>query len=78
MDFEGKSIIVAAFDLDQTLVKPKSGNKYPKDAYDWAFTYHTVPAKLKEVATATDRAVVILSNQGLTGIQSLLSKKKAV
>mmetsp|Transcript_12415 Transcript_12415/g.17161 ORF Transcript_12415/g.17161 Transcript_12415/m.17161 type:complete len:94 (+) Transcript_12415:91-372(+) len=37
---------VAAFDMDWTLIRVKSGGKFAKNAYDWAWWHESVPAKL--------------------------------
>jgi bifunctional polynucleotide phosphatase/kinase len=49
---------LVAFDLDYTLIKPKSGRKFPKDAADWQFIID--PAKLP-------KKFVIFSNAGIKG-----------
>ncbi len=49
---------LVAFDLDYTLIKPKSGRKFPKDASDWQFIVD--PAKLP-------KKFVIFSNAGMKG-----------
>lgn len=53
---------VAAFDLDGTLIKPKSGNIRPGTSEDWMFWHNSVPKKLKEAHEAGYQ-VVIFSNQ---------------
>ena len=35
------------FDLDHTLIRPKSGNIFPVDRYDWIYMYPNVKEKLK-------------------------------
>lgn len=39
---------LALFDYDWTLVKPKQGRKFPKDADDWQWNHTTVPYILKQ------------------------------
>jgi bifunctional polynucleotide phosphatase/kinase len=34
--------------MDDTLIKVKSGAKFPKDSTDWLFWDESVPKKLKE------------------------------
>ncbi|RPA77395.1 polynucleotide kinase 3'-phosphatase [Ascobolus immersus RN42] len=53
---------IAAFDLDSTLIKTKSGNKHPKDEHDWLFFHPSVPAKLKSLHESSHQ-VIIFSNQ---------------
>lgn len=44
-----KSCKIAAFDLDDTLIKTKSGCKFPISEQDWMWTYESVPQKIKEL-----------------------------
>ena len=30
---------IAGFDIDHTIIEPKSGNKFPKNKDDWKFLY---------------------------------------
>jgi bifunctional polynucleotide phosphatase/kinase len=53
---------IAAFDLDYTLIKPKSGRKFPKDADDWVLL-DGVKKKLQEFYKAGYK-IVIFTNQG--------------
>lgn len=48
-------------DLDYTLVKPKSGRKFPKDRYDWKFMYPV--DRLLEIK---DSDIAICTNQNTT------------
>ena len=52
---------IYCFDLDSTLIKTKSGAKFPKDANDWVFMY----PRTKEILTKLnkDYHLVIMSNQ---------------
>ena len=52
---------IYSFDLDSTLIKTKSGAKFPKDANDWVFMYPTT----KEILTKLnkDYHLGIMSNQ---------------
>jgi bifunctional polynucleotide phosphatase/kinase len=56
------SSLIAAFDLDYTLIKPKSGNKFPKDYTDWVLL-DLVKKKLTELYESNYR-IVIFTNQG--------------
>jgi bifunctional polynucleotide phosphatase/kinase len=53
---------LAAFDLDDTLVRPKSGAKFPKDENDWALLNKKVKSKLEELHKS-GYCIVIISNQ---------------
>jgi bifunctional polynucleotide phosphatase/kinase len=62
MDMIDKSKrVTMGFDLDWTLVKPKSGHKHPVDRDDWMFLYPTIVEKIRELACA--HHIVIFSNQ---------------
>jgi bifunctional polynucleotide phosphatase/kinase len=54
-----------SFDLDNTLIKTKSGKKFPLDGDDWMWWDKTVPDKLRELSKTNQ--IIIMSNQkGLT------------
>jgi len=53
---------IAAFDIDGTLIKVKSGKKFPTNADDWKLWGSNVPKKLQE-AHEKGYAIVLLSNQ---------------
>ncbi|KAJ9119115.1 hypothetical protein QFC22_003606 [Naganishia vaughanmartiniae] len=55
---------VAMYDLDGTLIQPKSGARFPKDATDWKWWDATVKAKLAQVQKEQFH-LVIISNQNL-------------
>ncbi|XP_028171255.1 uncharacterized protein F21D5.5-like [Ostrinia furnacalis] len=57
---------IAAFDMDGTLIKTKSGKVHPVDINDWQIAFPTVAQKLKELLTQ-DYKIVILSNQAPIG-----------
>lgn len=55
------SSLIAAFDLDHTLIKPKSGNKFPKNTEDWVLL-DSVKKKLNELYDEGYK-IVIFTNQ---------------
>lgn len=55
--------LVASFDMDHTLVAPKSGAKFPKDRNDWEWLFPEVPTMLKSLHSLGYK-IVIFSNQG--------------
>ncbi|AYV84847.1 MAG: polynucleotide phosphatase/kinase [Hyperionvirus sp.] len=68
----------ACFDLDSTLIKTKSGKKFPKDENDWIFFSPNVLPKLKELHKA-DYCIIIITNQsGLSNETKRIVWKKKV
>jgi bifunctional polynucleotide phosphatase/kinase len=59
VNFRDKKI--AGFDMDYTLIKPKSGKRFPVDHNDWEWLYPNVKDKLTVIAK--DFQVVVFSNQ---------------
>ncbi|GAA5905538.1 polynucleotide 3'-phosphatase [Sporobolomyces salmoneus] len=53
---------IAAFDMDGTLIVPKSGNKFPKDKEDWKLWSPEVKAKLRAVHDQ-GYSILLISNQ---------------
>lgn len=59
--------IVFAFDLDWTLIKPKSGNVFPKHSSDWKWCFTNVVDKLRNL---NGQIVIITNQRGLTKAKS--------
>ena len=53
---------IASFDLDGTLVVPKSNKKFSVDSNDWKWIFNNVPDKIKEL-DKSGYSIVIISNQ---------------
>lgn len=53
---------IAAFDLDGTLIRPKSGLKFPRNASDWTFLRRDIKSRLSTLVDS-GYAIVIVSNQ---------------
>lgn len=53
---------LACFDLDFTLIKPSSGNKFPKNKDDWCWNYDSVPKILRNYYE-NNYTIVIFTNQ---------------
>jgi bifunctional polynucleotide phosphatase/kinase len=53
---------IAAFDLDDTIIRTKSGKVFSENAYDWQLFSDTVGKKLVELI-CHDYSIVIISNQ---------------
>lgn len=56
------SASIAAFDLDHTVIRPKSGRVHPKNEHDWEWWHGTVPQKLRKLVDE-GKKLVFVSNQ---------------
>lgn len=61
-----KRVVLALYDLDGTLIRPKSGYKFPRGSDDWMWYRREVPHRLR-ADVAAGRHVVVLSNQNVHG-----------
>lgn len=59
---EGRNKI-AAYDMDNTLIKTVSGNIFPKNIDDWQLNYQSIPKKLKALHENGFK-IVVCTNQG--------------
>lgn len=59
---------VAAFDLDDTLIRPSIGNKWSRSASGWKWWNNTIPTKLKELHEQGFH-IVLLSNQSTISLK---------
>jgi bifunctional polynucleotide phosphatase/kinase len=66
--------LIAAFDLDHTLIKPKSGNKFPRDYDDWVLL-EGVKKKLNELYDSGYKLVVFTNQAGSSFDTKEFSKK---
>lgn len=66
---------VAAFDLDSTLVVPRSGAKFARDAKDWQWLDARVPHKLREFA---ERGFFLLVVSNQAGVEKQQTTEAAV
>ena len=66
---------IASFDLDWTLIKPKSGNKLPKDFDDWDLLNKNIIKKLKYF-NDEGYQLIIFSNQSKLKKKDLIPKFK--
>lgn len=57
-----KPLKIAAFDLDDTIIKTKSGKKFSLGPDDWQWWHASVPGKLKKL-NEDGHAVIFVSNQ---------------
>ncbi|GAA6020040.1 hypothetical protein JCM8202_004964 [Rhodotorula sphaerocarpa] len=66
---------VAAFDIDGTIITPREGRRFPKNAEDWQWLNPKVVPKLRDLHQA-GFAVVFISNQaGQPGAQNKFKAK---
>ena len=56
------SPVVYFFDMDHTIIKPKSGGKFPENASDWIWWHKIVPERLHRLRT-TGARIIFISNQ---------------
>ncbi|WVQ70553.1 polynucleotide kinase 3'-phosphatase [Cryptococcus sp. DSM 104548] len=62
-NLESRKVGVMFYDLDGTLIKTKSGAKFPKDREDWQWWNPSVPDKLRK-EYEEGKHLVVISNQG--------------
>ncbi|KAL9648655.1 hypothetical protein ABK040_016285 [Willaertia magna] len=62
-DENNKSIGIASYDLDSTLIVTKSGKKFATSSSDWKVFNSNVGTKLKKEHTENKRLLIIFSNQ---------------
>ncbi|XP_065082814.1 uncharacterized protein F21D5.5 [Ochlerotatus camptorhynchus] len=67
--FTGKDVVasekIAAYDLDGTLIKTKSGNVFPKTIDDWQIAFPEVPGKLKSLHKNGFKIVLFTNQAGI-------------
>ncbi|XP_050080459.1 uncharacterized protein F21D5.5 [Anopheles maculipalpis] len=56
---------VAAYDMDGTLIKTKSGNVFPKSVDDWQIAFPEVPGKLKSLHRNGFKLVIFTNQAGI-------------
>lgn len=68
--FTSKDVIssekIAAYDLDGTLIKTKSGNVFPKTIDDWQIAFPEVPGKLKSLHKSGFKIVLFTNQAGIS------------
>ncbi|KAJ8948512.1 hypothetical protein NQ318_000052 [Aromia moschata] len=57
---------VAAFDIDGTIIKTKSGARFPKNGGDWELNFHDIPRQLARL-TEDGFRIVFFTNQSGVG-----------
>jgi len=72
------SSLIAAFDLDYTLIKPKSGRKFPKDYEDWILL-DDVKKKLNKLYDSGYKIVIFTNQAGSSfSIDEFTKKIKSI
>ncbi|XP_033117514.1 uncharacterized protein F21D5.5-like [Anneissia japonica] len=56
---------IAGFDLDYTLIRPKSGKKWPTGPKDWEFMNDEIKPKLKQVQRDGYKVVIFTNQRGI-------------
>lgn len=76
-EIDGKSLLIfttencapqsaiAGFDLDGTLIKTKSGARFPKDPDDWVLNINSIPQKLQKLSEKGYKIVIFTNQSGL-------------
>lgn len=57
---------IAAFDLDDTLIKIKSGSKFAVDENDWLIFDDSINTKLKKLVEDNYKLVIVTNQKGIT------------
>lgn len=65
---------IAGFDLDNTIIKTKSGKKFPKDHTDWIFLHPNVIHKINQLYNDGFKIVIISNQKNLKNINEWKQK----
>ena len=65
---------IAGFDLDNTLIKTKSGNKFPKNKDDWMFLYPNTVTEIKKLHDEGFHIIIITNQKNLKNIEEWKQK----
>jgi bifunctional polynucleotide phosphatase/kinase len=57
---------VAAFDMDSTLIQPKSNSKFPTNRADWKWLSPNVPSRLKQLHDSGYKIVIFTNQSGIS------------
>eukprot|EP00727_Mastigamoeba_balamuthi_P012198 m51a1_g7600 putative dna 3 phosphatase (486) ;mRNA; f:234084-236185 len=70
---------IVSFDMDDTLIKTKSGKVFATNRGDWQWLYSCVPAKLKQLSSEGKRLVIFTNQSGINGTRGYdTSKERAI
>ncbi|KAJ8925476.1 hypothetical protein NQ315_009310 [Exocentrus adspersus] len=56
---------IAAFDIDGTIIKTKSGARFPRDENDWQLNFHDIPHVLKKLNDEGFKTVFFTNQSGV-------------
>jgi len=56
---------MASFDMDDTIITRKSGDKFPKDSDDWILLNDKVAPKIKELYNDGYKIVIFTNQAGI-------------
>lgn len=65
---------IAGFDLDNTLIKTKSGNIFPKNSDDWVFLYFNTVSKIRELYNDGFYIKIITNQKNLKNMEEWKQK----
>ncbi|KAI7850069.1 polynucleotide kinase 3 phosphatase [Circinella umbellata] len=74
----GRSNKIAAFDLDSTLIKTRSGRLYAKDSSDWQWWDTSVPGTVQRLYDEGYKIVIFSNQNGLNSSQRVKSFRTKV
>lgn len=63
--YHNKKVKIAGFDIDGTIIKTKSGRRFPTDKDDWVLLYDNCNKVLKELSADGYKIVFITNQSGL-------------
>lgn len=67
---------IAAYDMDNTLIKTVSGNVFPKNIDDWQLNYQKIPQKLKTLHENGFKIVIFTNQAGVEKGKLLIDNLK--
>lgn len=67
---------IAAYDIDGTIIKTKSGNVFPKSYDDWQIAFNEVPKVLKEKYAEKYKIVFFTNQAGMSAQKTVVAEWK--
>ncbi|CCH59762.1 hypothetical protein TBLA_0B09450 [Henningerozyma blattae CBS 6284] len=77
---KNKNVNLYGFDLDHTIISPKSGSIWPRDSHDWKYLkfcdkFETIDELFRIIEEDEQNVIIIFTNQG--GVVSVPSTSKS-